>query len=143
MTIVVNSAANQTQSASGTTVSLAAAISRADRAKGPVAITFSPAVFATHRTLTLTDGDMTIGNPFGLISITGPAAGITIVMNFNSSAQNLIIRTGSVEFVGVDIDCRRCAVCRWNDQQRNFDNYPLERDRPGYAFQLGDAGGGR
>ena len=83
---VVNTAKDQSDATSSTTVSLRDAISRANKASGPVSITFSPTVFASPQTITMTGAELTIGgNPYGIITITGPAAGLKLTTSNNDT----------------------------------------------------------
>ena len=81
---VVNTTQDQTDPPGSATVSLRDAITRANQAQGPVNIRFSPTVFASPQTLSFTATDSSFGgNPFGAISITGPAAALTLRINSN------------------------------------------------------------
>ena len=79
-TLVVNTINDQTDPASSATVSLRDAVTRADAALGPVNITFSPTVFATSKTITLVgnSGLNLQGDPYGIITVIGSSAGVTL-----------------------------------------------------------------
>lgn len=76
-TIVINTPADQTDPGSAT-VSLRDAIDLANSYFGPTDIQFNPAVFASHKTITLTAGDLELSGLHGPIGLTGPTAGISI-----------------------------------------------------------------
>jgi hypothetical protein len=83
--------------------SLREAIAEASGLPGAHTITFDPTVFATAQTITLTGGPLTPGNTSGKLTITGPAAGVTISGN-NKSRDFQIANSGtSVEFDNLTI----------------------------------------
>ena len=57
---------------------LAGAVTLANLLTGPVTITFASSTFATRQTITLVGGPLVLSNTSGEITITGPAAGVTI-----------------------------------------------------------------
>jgi Concanavalin A-like lectin/glucanases superfamily len=60
----------------------------------PTIITFSPAVFSTHKTITLLQGELTLNNTKEPTTIIGPEPGITISAHHNSN-----VFSGGVFFV--------------------------------------------
>ncbi|HZK82286.1 MAG TPA: right-handed parallel beta-helix repeat-containing protein, partial [Humisphaera sp.] len=99
--IVVNTDNDQTDPSSSQTVSLRDAIAKADQATGPVHIAFSPEIFATPQTLTLSGAPLNIGGaPFAPLTITGPTAGLTIDIG---AAKTLTIQSdANVAFNGIN-----------------------------------------
>ena len=108
VTLVVNTIKDQVDAVGSTTVSLRDAVNRADSSFGPVTITFSPTVFAAHQTIVLNKANLEFGgNRFGLITLTGPASGVTITAsslsgllvvdkNINANFSHLTL-TGSID----------------------------------------------
>ena len=78
ITYVVNTTSDQTDPLASNTVSLRDAINRMNAHYGPTTITFDPKVFATAKTIALAGGNLEVSNHFGLITLTGPAAGVTV-----------------------------------------------------------------
>jgi hypothetical protein len=78
-TITVNTILDQTDPAGSKTVSLIDAVNQANASSGPVTIAFDPKVFATAQTLqVLSDSTFVLDGKSGLITVAGPAAGVTI-----------------------------------------------------------------
>ena len=78
-------------------------------------ITFDPTVFATPQTITLTQGQLELGNTSGVQTITGPAAGVTISggglsrvfqvdSGVNATLRGLTISGGSTTGNGGGVD---------------------------------------
>jgi predicted outer membrane repeat protein len=57
---------------------LRSAIAEANVASGATTIDFDPTVFATPQTITLSGSQLELSNPNGTLTITGPAAGVTV-----------------------------------------------------------------
>ena len=66
--------------------SLRQAIAEASAVASGQAVTFDPTVFSSAQTITLTAGPLTPSNTSGMLTITGPAAGVTISGNRLSRA---------------------------------------------------------
>ena len=65
-------------------VTLRRAIALANAATSPTTITFSPSVFSTHKTITLTHGGLNLTNTSHATTITGPSVGVTVDGNNHS-----------------------------------------------------------
>ena len=65
-------------------LSLRQAVGLADFLGGNQTITFDPTVFATAQTIALTSGQLELSDTSGAVTITGPAAGVTISGGGNS-----------------------------------------------------------
>jgi SdrD B-like domain len=81
--IVVNTLSDAASLPAGM-MSLRAAIKTADASTTPTTITFSSTVFSTHKTILLTQGELTLSNAKQPTTITGPAAGVTVDGSGNS-----------------------------------------------------------
>src|SRR6185437_5887566 len=75
-TIIVNTTANHLDPAGSKTVSLGDAIAIANSSFGPITIGFDPAIFAGYRTIAT--GIALTFDKFGIITIIGPAGGLTL-----------------------------------------------------------------
>jgi hypothetical protein len=93
--IVVNSVLDQIDPAGSSVVTLRDAITRANAATTSTAITFNPTVFSTLKTITLSGSRLIIQNASSAnsISITGPAAGVTI--NGNNASGDFVVWTNT------------------------------------------------
>ncbi|HZL35243.1 MAG TPA: right-handed parallel beta-helix repeat-containing protein [Tepidisphaeraceae bacterium] len=138
VSIVVNTAQSQSDPAGSKTLSLQDAIAIANSSFGPVSITFDPAAFAMPQTITLAAAGLEFGgNTFGMISITGPVAGVTIDGNqvgavivdagASVSLSNLSITDGSY-LGGIDnngtLAVHACAILN-NIRGSGINNYGL------------------
>jgi hypothetical protein len=83
--IVVNTVVDQTDAMGSSTVSLRDALTLASNASTPTTITFSPTVFATRQTITLTNGSLDLSASQD-VSITGPSVGLNVNANASSTA---------------------------------------------------------
>lgn len=79
--IVVNTTGDWTDSVGSKTVTLRDAVEMAGNASVPVSISFDPAVFASHRTIQLVEGELELGGNTKPITIQGPSAGLNISGN--------------------------------------------------------------
>jgi hypothetical protein len=77
-TFTVNSIADTMTGGSPTKGTLRWAVEQADSAKSPSTIIFQTPLFATPQTITLTQGQLDLSNKSASVTITGPAAGVTI-----------------------------------------------------------------
>jgi len=111
--IVVNSTSD-TATGSGI-VTLRDAIDTANSATSPTTITFDPTVFATAQTIVLDGTQLTLSNTAEPITITAPAAGVTISgddqsrvlwvdANVAASLENVSITDGNTSASGGGID---------------------------------------
>jgi hypothetical protein len=89
--VVVNTTADSTDAAGSSIVSLRDAITIANNSTTATAITFSPTVFATAKTITLVDHELELSGKQP-VTITGPAAGVTV--NGNSQDLDFLIDKG-------------------------------------------------
>ena len=87
--VVVNTTKDQIDPAGSKTVSLRDAIAHTG---GPVSIAFDPTVFAKSQVIDLTMDNLELSNKSGPITITGPAAGVTLASEF--SGDILIVDAG-------------------------------------------------
>jgi hypothetical protein len=103
--IVVNTTADQTDPAGSKTVSLRDAVEIAGNTFGNVSITFDPHIFAAAQTIALDSQDVELGtNIYGVISIIGPAAGLTVKIQGNGRAGVFAIDSGvTADLVGLTI----------------------------------------
>ncbi|HEX4794527.1 MAG TPA: choice-of-anchor Q domain-containing protein [Humisphaera sp.] len=82
--IVVNTIADSTDAPGSTVISLRDAINIANKSTTATAITFSPTVFASAKTIVLNGNNLELSGTKP-ISITGPAAGVTVNGNQGSN----------------------------------------------------------
>ncbi len=91
--LVVNSTKDVVDSTSGKTVTFRDAINQASASFGPVSITFDPNIFSRPQTIILSGQALELhNNVFGLITITGPAAGVTL--NANNASGVMAVDVG-------------------------------------------------
>ncbi len=81
--LVVNTTSDGASSASGE-LSLRQAVNLANALGSAETITFDPTVFASARTITLTQGQIELTDTGGTETITGPAVGVTVSGNLTS-----------------------------------------------------------
>jgi len=89
--VVVNTTADVTDAPGSSVVSLRDAINVANDSVTPTTITFNPTVFATAKTITLNGNALDISGSKP-VTITGPAAGVTV--NGNHASTDFIIDKG-------------------------------------------------
>ncbi len=91
-------------------ITLRKAITTANSSSTPTTITFDPTVFSSHKTLILAQGALVLSNTKEAITITGPAAGVTVNGNFqggvfeikpkvNANFATLIVANGSGQYL--------------------------------------------
>jgi hypothetical protein len=103
-TLVVNSILDQVDPSGSSIVTLRDAITTANAATTPTAITFNPTVFSSMQTITLNGTRLVIENATAAdtITITGPTAGVTINGN-NASGDFVIAGAAPVTLNGLTI----------------------------------------
>ncbi|HEX4796106.1 MAG TPA: choice-of-anchor Q domain-containing protein [Humisphaera sp.] len=87
--VIVNTALDQIDPAGSPTVSLRDAVAVANLSTTPTAITFAPSAFAAPKTILLSGTPLRLTNVLEPITITGPAAGVTV--NGNAKSQAFVI----------------------------------------------------
>jgi hypothetical protein len=90
--VVVNTTADVTDVPGSTVVSLRDAVNIANNSTTPTTITFSPTVFRTDRTIALDGHDLELSGKRP-VTITGPAAGVTV--NGKESSTDFLIDAGT------------------------------------------------